>query len=93
MGLVPPRPAAALAVWLLVISIGAAQEKTSFARRNPVTGVNAFDLERSLWETKPGDRVQFTVDRQGKSLVVELTLGASTGAGHAARIVGAASER
>ncbi|MCI0685563.1 MAG: trypsin-like peptidase domain-containing protein [Gemmataceae bacterium] len=47
--------------------------------------VNAFDVERSLWHTKPGDTVELSVEREGKSLVVELTLGASTGAGSTAR--------
>ena len=43
--------------------------------------VNAFDVERSLWDAKPGDKVKPNVQRQGKLLVVELTLGASAGAG------------
>ncbi len=42
---------------------------------------NAFDVERSLWDAKPGDTVELQVEREGKSLVVELTLTASTGAG------------
>lgn len=46
--------------------------------------VNAFDVERSLWNAKPGDTVKLTVEREGESLVVELTLGASTGAGSTA---------
>ena len=45
------------------------------------TVVNAFDVERSLWDSKPGDTVELKVEREGKSLVVELTLTASTGAG------------
>lgn len=73
------------------------------------TVINAFDVERSLWNAKPGQTVQLRVDRAGKSLVVELTLGASTGAGSiaaagstelqsvaatpTARIVGASTER
>ncbi|GEM_PF-2732256 len=48
------------------------------------TVVNAFDVERALWNSKPGDRVKLNVEREGKSLVVELTLGASTGAGQTA---------
>jgi len=46
--------------------------------------VNVFDVERSLWNAKPGDTVKLTVEREGESLVVELTLGASTGAGSTA---------
>ena len=46
--------------------------------------VNTFDVERSLWTAKPGDTVKLTVERAGESLVVELTLGASTGAGSTA---------
>jgi serine protease Do len=42
---------------------------------------NSFDVERALWDSKPGDTVKLKVDRQGKALVVELTLAASHGAG------------
>ena len=48
------------------------------------TVVNAFDVERSLWDAKPGETVELQVERRGKSLVVALTLAASTGAGQSA---------
>jgi serine protease Do len=43
--------------------------------------INAFDVERSLWDNKPGDTVQLKVVRDGRAMVVELTLTASPGAG------------
>jgi serine protease Do len=43
--------------------------------------VNGFDLERSLWSSKPGETVRLKVVRDGKALDVELTLGAGIGAG------------
>jgi len=46
---------------------------------------NSFDVERSLWDAKPGDKVKLKVDRQGKALEVELTLAARPGAGQTAR--------
>jgi len=46
---------------------------------------NAFDVERSLWTARPGQTVELKVQRAGKVMVVELTLGASNGAGHDAR--------
>ena len=54
--------------------------------------VNAFDVERSLWGAKPGDTVQLKVVREGKSLDVELTLGAGTGAGSKASAATAESQ-
>jgi serine protease Do len=42
---------------------------------------NSFDVERALWDAKPGDTVKLKVQRQGKALEVELTLAASHGAG------------
>jgi serine protease Do len=35
---------------------------------------NPFDLERTLWDRKPGDSVPLTVVRQGKTIPVALTL-------------------
>ena len=46
--------------------------------------VNAFDVERSLWNAKPGEIVHVEVEREGKTMVVDLKLGASNGAGMAA---------
>jgi serine protease Do len=34
---------------------------------------NRFDLERALWEAKPGEKVPLTVVRQGKELALTLT--------------------
>jgi serine protease Do len=42
---------------------------------------NTFDLERSMWERKPGDTVELKVVRQGTELKVALTLAAGQGAG------------
>ncbi len=35
---------------------------------------NRFDLERSLWEARPGEKVELTVVRHGKEISVALTL-------------------
>jgi serine protease Do len=35
---------------------------------------NRFDLERALWEHRPGDQVEIAVRRQGKEIVLALTL-------------------
>jgi serine protease Do len=35
---------------------------------------NRFDVERALWDRRPGEQVSLTVLRQGKSLVIPLTL-------------------
>ncbi|MCS7045684.1 MAG: trypsin-like peptidase domain-containing protein [Gemmataceae bacterium] len=45
--------------------------------------INRFDVERALWDHKPGDTVELRVEREGKSLVIALRLGTSTGAGSA----------
>ncbi|MCI0640604.1 MAG: trypsin-like peptidase domain-containing protein [Gemmataceae bacterium] len=39
--------------------------------------VNAFDVERALWDKKPGETVHLTVLRQGKELTIQLTLAPS----------------
>ena len=44
---------------------------------------NTFDVERALWETKPGQEVALKVVRQGKELEVSLTLFSGNGAGTA----------
>jgi serine protease Do len=36
--------------------------------------VNSFDLERSFWDRKPGERVHLKVFRQGREIRVPLTL-------------------
>jgi serine protease Do len=41
----------------------------------------AFDVERALWTSRPGDQVQLKVMRQGRALTLTLTLAASQGAG------------
>lgn len=38
---------------------------------------NAFDVERSLWDARPGETVSVKVRREGRDLVVALTLAAS----------------
>lgn len=35
---------------------------------------NAFDVERALWDSRPGEHVQLKIIRQGKELSVTLTL-------------------
>jgi serine protease Do len=42
--------------------------------------INKFDLERALWTTKPGDRVDVRVVREGKELTVSMTLRSGDGA-------------
>jgi serine protease Do len=53
---------------------------------------NAFDLERSLWDARPGQTVELKVQRQGRVMVVALTLAASDGAGQLAGAKGAAEQ-
>lgn len=53
-------------------------EILSVANRNVA---NAFDVERALWNSKPGERVELKVVRQGKELHVTLVLAAGQGAG------------
>jgi serine protease Do len=38
---------------------------------------NRFDVERALWEGRPGEKVSLTVRRQGEELTVRLTLAAA----------------
>ena len=45
---------------------------------------NAVDMERALWGTKPGQKVEVKVNRQGHEVTVTLTLEASQGAGSVA---------
>jgi serine protease Do len=45
---------------------------------------NTFDLERALWDTKPGQKVEARIMRQGKEVAVTLTFAASHGAGEVA---------
>jgi len=47
---------------------------------------NTFDVERALWQTKPGQKVDVKLMRQGKELAVTLTLAASQGAGQVASV-------
>jgi serine protease Do len=35
---------------------------------------NRFDVERALWDHKPGEQIAFTVVRQGKEMTVGVTL-------------------
>jgi hypothetical protein len=39
----------------------------------------AFDVERSLWEARPGETIELRVRRDGRLVVVPLTLAASPG--------------
>jgi serine protease Do len=46
---------------------------------------NSFDVERALWNTKPGQKVNMKVSRQGKGeMTVVVTLGTNQGAGQVA---------
>ncbi len=47
---------------------------------------NTFDIERALWHTQPGQKVEFKVVRQGREMTVMVTLEASNGAGSAAAV-------
>ena len=38
------------------------------------TVANAFDVERALWDKRPGQRVALRVLRQGQEITVTLTL-------------------
>jgi serine protease Do len=40
---------------------------------------NRFDVERALWDSKPGDEVSLTVVRQGKQLELAMTLAKGSG--------------
>jgi serine protease Do len=42
---------------------------------------NSFDVERSLWERHPGEKVSLKVRRQGEEMTVTLTLSQAQGAG------------
>jgi serine protease Do len=43
----------------------------------PLAIGNSFDLERALWDAKPGQRIAVRVARQGQELSVTITLSAS----------------
>ena len=45
---------------------------------------NAFDIQRALWTMKPGQQVEIKVNREGKEVLVRMTLEASQGAGSVA---------
>jgi serine protease Do len=45
---------------------------------------NAFDMERSLWNKKPGQQVEIKVNRGGREVTVMVTLESSRGTGSAA---------
>lgn len=47
---------------------------------------NTFDVQRALWSKKPGEQVEVTVNRDGKEVVVQLTLESSQGAGSVAAV-------
>lgn len=47
---------------------------------------NTFDLERALWDAKPGQAVEARVIRQGKEMAVTLTMSSSQGAGTVAAV-------
>lgn len=47
---------------------------------------NTFDVQRALWSMKPGEKVEVKVNRDGKEMVVNLTLEASQGAGSVAAV-------
>ena len=47
---------------------------------------NGVDVERALWGAKPGQKVEFKVNRQGQEVIVMLTLEASQGAGSVAAL-------
>ncbi|MSU78683.1 MAG: PDZ domain-containing protein [Gemmataceae bacterium] len=49
--------------------------------------VNGFDIERSLWHSKPGQKIEVEVIRQGQPMTVTMTLAASQGAGTAVALV------
>lgn len=46
--------------------------------------VNAFDVERALWDRKPGDTVNLRIVRKGQELTLQLTLLPGQGAGQLA---------
>ena len=45
---------------------------------------NTFDVERALWKTQPGQKVELKVNRQGREMSVMLTLTANARAGQVA---------
>jgi serine protease Do len=45
---------------------------------------NRFDVERALWDHRPGDQVNVTVRRHGQEVSVALTLAGTAGAHHVA---------
>jgi len=53
--------------------------------------VNAFDVERALWDKKPGQTVALRIVRQGQELTVQLTLLPGQGAGQVTAIQGSNS--
>lgn len=52
---------------------------------------NAFDVERALWDKKPGQTVDLRIVRKGQELTVQLTLLPGNGAGQVAAIQGSGS--
>jgi len=42
---------------------------------------NTFDLERAFWGRKPGDNVQLKIVREGREMLISLTIVACNGAG------------
>jgi serine protease Do len=48
------------------------------------TVVNSFDVERALWNTRPGQKVVLKVARAGQEITVQLTLLPGSGAGQVA---------
>ena len=50
----------------------------------PMNVANTFDVERALYHSKPGQKVELKVVRQGREMAVMLTLGSSVGAGQVA---------
>lgn len=53
---------------------------------------NSFDVERALWNTKPGDHVELKVIREGKEMTVTLVLATGNpGAGQVAGLNGSSA--
>lgn len=55
--------------------------------------VNAFDVERALWDKKPGETVSLRIVRDGQELTLQLTLLPGHGAGQVAANQAGSSER
>jgi serine protease Do len=53
--------------------------------------VNAFDVERAMWDKKPGQTVDLRIVRKGQELTVQLTLLPGQGAGQVAAVQGSNS--